>query len=88
MKLNRNGIGWALAIVTGIVYVICRAITILFPTGSLKFFSLFIHSIDLTQLSTASQTFGGFIIGLVVSVVSAYILGWIFAWVYNRFDKK
>lgn len=88
MKLNTNGIGWALAVATGIVYVVCRLIVALFPEGSKKFFLLFIHGIDLTQLPAATQTFGGFVLGLVVSVISAYIVGWIFAWTYNKFDKK
>ncbi|HIH18116.1 MAG TPA: hypothetical protein HA282_03095 [Nanoarchaeota archaeon] len=88
MKLNNNGIGLALAIATGILYAVCRLIVALFPDGSQRFFLLFIHSVDLTQLPVATQTFSGFVLGLVVSVVSAYILGWIFAWVYNKFDKK
>ena len=77
-KLDIKGIGLASAIVTGILYIACFLIVLVFGASSLQFFQLFFHGIDIASLAT-SPNLGTGILGLVVSVVSAYIFGAIFA---------
>jgi len=86
VKLDVKAIGIASAIITGIVYVVCFLIVLILGAASLKFFSLFVHGIDLTSLAT-SPSLGTGILGLIISVVVAYIFGYIFALIYNKYAR-
>ncbi len=83
-KLDVKAIGLASAIVTGIVYVICFLIVLIFGAASLKFFNLFLHGIDISSLVT-NPSIGTGILGLIVSVIVAYVFGAIFALLYNKY---
>ena len=83
-SLSAKGIAIASAIVTAIIYMVCFVIVLIAGESSLKFFSLFVHGIDLTGLATTTSLGTG-IIGLIVSVIIAYIIGYVFALVYNKY---
>ncbi len=85
-KLSEKGIAIACAALTGIWYILCFAIVVIFGKSSLNFFNLFFHGIDLTSLATTTNMING-MIGLVVSIVFAYICGYAFAFVYNKYAK-
>lgn len=85
-KLSEKGIAIASSVLTGIWYILCFAIVVIFGNSSMKFFNLFFHGIDLTSLATAVNITNG-IIGLFVSIVFAYICGYVFAFIYNKYAK-
>ena len=85
-KLNSKALGIASAVLTGISYILCFIIVLIFNEDSLKFFNLFFHGIDLTSLATAPNIVNG-IIGLIISVIAAYAYGWILAEIYNKYTK-
>ena len=85
-KLDVKGVGIASAIVTGILYIACFLIVLIFGAVSLQFFQLFVHGIDLTSLAT-NPSLGTVILGLIVSVIVAYIFGALFALTYNKYAK-
>ena len=86
VKLDVKAIGLTSAIITAIIYIACFLIVLIFGASSLKFFSLFIHGIDLTSLAT-NPNLGTGVLGLIISVIVAYILGALFALTYNKYSK-
>ncbi len=85
-KLSEKGIATATAILTGIWYILCFLIVIIFGNSSLKFFNLFFHGIELTSLATTINIINA-LIGLVVSVILAYVCGYVFAFIYNKYAR-
>lgn len=87
MKLNEQTFANALAVLTGIVYVVCAILVALFP-GFFKIVSQsWFHGIDLDLIWTGSPR-GNFIFGFITAVIGAWLAGWAFAWLYNQFTKK
>ena len=80
-KLSIVPVASSLAFFGGAVYVICAAALALFPKGSVAFFRLWLHGV---QLAEPSLTWGGFFLGLVSFVAASALAGALFAVIYNR----
>ena len=76
--------GFAVAITSGIAYVICAAAVALWGTAVVEFFNSWVHGIDLTRIAISSFSWTGFFKGLVGVVVFTYLAGALYAWVYNK----
>lgn len=84
-KLHPHPVGGALAVVAGIIYVVCAAAVKLWPTGTVQFFGDWFHGIDITKIAgVKALTFGAFVRGLLEVLIFAYLVGALYAWVYNR----
>ena len=83
-NIHPHSIGVAAGLTAGIIYVICAAAVVLWPTLSLRFFASWFHGIDLTQISVPVQlAFNGFITGLFSVVLFFYFVGLIYGLIYN-----
>ncbi len=76
--------GFAIAITSGVLYVVCAAAVALFPQATIKFFNSWVHGLDLTRIAVNSISWSGFFKGLVGVLIVAYIAGALYAWVYNK----
>ncbi|MBS3065885.1 hypothetical protein J4229_02455 [Candidatus Pacearchaeota archaeon] len=86
-KLSPKVVALSLAVVSGILYIVCAILLALTPAGTLALFNNLFHGIDLTSITKTSVTFGSTLIGLIEIVVYALITGWLFAKVYNYFSR-
>ncbi|HII14882.1 MAG TPA: hypothetical protein HA362_01060 [Nanoarchaeota archaeon] len=74
----------ALGLASGVLYAVCAASVLIWPAGSVKFFSYWFHGIDLTRIANAGQLgFGSFVVGLVSLALVSMAFGAIFAMFYN-----
>ena len=88
MKHDVNATANAAAVVTGIIYLVCRVAVWLVPDISMTIAQSWFHNIDITTLPTPTSNSGAFILGLVTATVGAWLAGYAFAWTYNWFLKK
>ncbi len=87
-KINKKGFALAVAIVMGVIYVICAVFVALWPDFSLKLFGWLVHLVNVEKFAgDVAVTFGGFLGGLVQSFVYTYIGAWFIAWLHNKFCK-
>ncbi|MDO8621108.1 MAG: DUF5676 family membrane protein [Candidatus Levybacteria bacterium] len=77
----------ALALVSGLVSLICAAGVWLARDAFVGLFGEIFHGIDLAALPIKEVTMGGVITGLIVVVISGWVLGYIFASLYNKLAK-
>ncbi len=82
-KLSEKRVAFSLAIVAGIVYIVCAILVAIAPAWTVNTFGALFHGIDISQIARESVPFGSTITGLVEIVVLALIVGWLFAKVYN-----
>lgn len=83
-KIKPKATAYALAIVSGIVSLVCLLLIAIAPAFSLNFFGAIFHGIELSKIAADNITIGSAILGLVEVVVGAFILGWLFAVIYNK----
>lgn len=84
-KIYEHPAGLALGIASGIVYAICALLVALWPVPTIRLFSSWFHSIDLTKIIAGKGiTFGSFLLGLIEIVIAAYLFGVLSAWLYNK----
>ena len=82
-KLSPKRTAFSLAIVSGIISVVCALLIAIAPQATTKLFGAIFHGIDLTKI--ASQiTLTGAILGTVEVIIIGLIAGWLFAVVYNK----
>jgi len=83
--LNPLGAGLALALTAAIVYLVCTLAFLLWPSGTLAFFSAWFHGIDLSTMKDTGDALmiGWFIYGLCGIVVAALLVGLVYAWINN-----
>lgn len=86
-KLNTRKVAYSLAVVSGIVYIICAILIVISQELTVKTFSYLFHGIDITKIATA-PTLSGTLIGFAEIVILALIVGWLFAVIYNWFGRK
>lgn len=76
--------GVALAVTSGVVYIICVIAVTLWPAQAVQFFADWFHAIDLTKLFVIPQiTLLKFLRGLIGIMLFAYLAGAVYAWAYN-----
>mgnify|MGYP001616860821 CR=1 FL=1 len=82
-KLNAKRVALSLAIVSGVISIICALLILIAPEFTVSLFGAIFHGIDISQI-TKPITLGGAILGTVEIVILALIAGWLFASVYNK----
>ena len=88
-KLDAHLIGLALAITSGVFYILCESLFVVAPQTTLKVISYMFHSIDITKIATSIPlSLSNVLIGLVGLVVLSYITGVFSVWTYNYLIKK
>jgi len=81
MKLDKNALGLAFGIISGI----CMFLMTLW----IKWLGDGGHLYLMRQIVPAYKvTFFGAVVALIFWFIYGYILGWLLAWLYNRFVKK
>ncbi|TAL58346.1 MAG: hypothetical protein EPN86_00270 [Nanoarchaeota archaeon] len=77
-------VGLALAITSGIVYIVCYVGVLIWPRQAMNVLRDWIHTVDFSQISTQpSFSAISFIRGLVEIMVFMYLAGIIFALIYD-----
>lgn len=78
----------ALAVVSGVLYIICAVWTMISKESYLGMMSTWAHSLDVNALPQKAPDFGTLVIGLLTFVIAAWITGYAFAVCYNYFSKN
>lgn len=81
-KLSPKRVSLSLAVVTGIISIICALLIAIAPEGTTKLFGTIFHGIDISKIST-TISLGNAVLGTIVAIVLAFIIGWLFATIYN-----
>ena len=87
-KLDGKIVAKTLAVVFGIIYILCVILFTVAAQGTLNLFSYMFHGVDITKIAATSLSFGGALIGFIETIVLSYAIGWVFAVVYNKLQKK
>lgn len=85
-KLKPKITGYVLAIVAGIVSLVCLLFVIIAKDFTINLFEAIFHGIDLSKITADNVTIGSAVIGFVEVIVIGFILGWLFAIIYNRLE--
>ena len=78
----------ALAVVGGVLYIICAIWTMVSKESYLRMMSTWAHSLDMNALPQKTPDFGTLVIGLVTFIIAAWVVGYAFAVCYNYFAKN
>lgn len=87
-KKDINATGIALALIFGIISLICLVLVLIAPTFALNLFGSFMHGVDLTKIAITPTIGGKTLLGFVTALVGGYLIGIIFAAIYNKFAKQ
>ena len=87
-KLNTKVVSFSLAIISGIVYILCAIFFAIAPQGTLNVFKYIFHGIDITKIAGTPVSFGNTLIGFVGIILFSLIIGWLFATIYNYLLNK
>lgn len=85
-RLNPWRTGGALAITAAVLYGVCAFAVAVWPAGTLAFFKLAMHGLDLEPLLPAAGlrfSWGGFFCGLAGLAIATFVAGALFTWIYN-----
>jgi hypothetical protein len=82
-KLNAKRVGYSLAAVAGIIYLVCAILVAVAPVWTVSFFGALFHGIDITQIAVAPVSLANTILGLIEIIVLGFVAGWLFVKVYN-----
>lgn len=83
IRIDARAAGSSCAAIAGILYILCAVAYAIAPDGTLAFFSIVFHGLDLRKI-VIEMTWGGTIGGFLVTIVGAYVLTWLWATWYNR----
>lgn len=84
-KLSPNGVAYALAAVSGILYILCAIFVAIAPDATLGLFASLFHGINIELIAQKSVSLGSTIVGFIEIVIGSLISGWLFARLYNKF---
>jgi len=87
-KLNSKVVSFSLAIIFGIIYILCTLFFAMAPQLTLSFFNVMFHRIDITKIASTPVPLGSAIFGFIEIVVLSLIAGWLFATIYNYLLNK
>jgi len=82
-KLNAKRVSLSLAVVAGIISIVCALLIAVAPQFTINLFGAIFHGIDISQI-TKPITFGNAVFGTIEAIVIALIAGWLFASIYNK----
>lgn len=88
MNHNPKATANALAVVGGVLYIICAVWTLVSRDSFIAIFNTWPHAIDLSTLPVKQPDAGSIIIGLITFVLASWVTGYVFAYTYNYFAKK
>ena len=83
-KLSPKGIAYSLAIVAGVVYIVCAIFVAIVPTWTVSTFGALFHGIDISKIARDTVPISSTIAGLIEIIVLSLIIGWRFTVVYNN----
>lgn len=83
-KLNPKAVAFALAKVSGIIYIVCAILIAIAPEAALSLFGSMFHGINIELIAQKSISPSSTIIGFIEIVIGSLITGWLFAWFYNK----
>jgi len=86
MKLKETAWANAIAVSTGVIYIVCAAFVAILPGLSKLVMQSWFHGISFEALWTGAPR-GNFVLGLVSAVIGTWLVGYLFAWLYNRFNE-
>lgn len=81
-NLNVKKTSYSLAIVVGIVYIICALLIAIAPAGTVNLFGALFHGIDISKIATTPD-FSRTVLGFVEILILGLIVGWLYAKIYN-----
>ncbi len=84
-KISSKKVAYSLALVAGIVYLVCAVLVAIAPTWTVNFFGALFHGIDISQIARTPVPLTTTILGLIEIVVLGYLVGWLFGAVYSKF---
>jgi len=88
MKLNQVATANALAITTGVLFVVCRIAVSLFPDLMFAIAQSWFHGIELSKISVWNPSVSTFLLGLLSSVITVWLVGFTFVGIYNKLNKR
>ncbi len=77
----------ASAVVTAIVFVVCRAAFMVAPDLALAIGKSWFHGIDIGKIAAVNLTTDSFVLGIISATIGAWLVGYLFAVSYNMFVK-
>ena len=86
--LNPKAAAFSLAIISGIIYLLCVIFFAIVPQGTLNFFRYIFHGIDIIKIAGTTISLSSTAIGFVEIIIFSLICGWLFATVYNYLLNK
>lgn len=86
MRLSESAFANASAVLTGIVYLACSILIVLFPDFFKIVSQSWFHGINLETIWTGGVR-GNFLLGLFTAVAGTWVTGWLFASLYNKLAK-
>lgn len=87
MKHNMMATANALAIVTAVVYVVCRVAFLVAPELSMAVVQSWFHGFSISTLAAPTVTTESFVLGFVTSAGAAWLVGYFFVWTYNKLAR-
>ena len=84
-KLSPKAAAFALAGVSGLLYLVCAILIAIAPEATIKFFGNLFHGINLETIAQQSISFSSAVVGFVEILIGSLVTGWIFAKMYNKF---
>jgi len=84
-KLSVKRVSMSLAVVAGIISIVCALLILIAPQATVNLFGEIFHGIDISQI-TRPITIGGALLGTIEVMIIALIAGWLFAVIYNKFE--
>lgn len=88
MKLDPKGFANASAIIVGVIYVVCAALTVVAPDFLISLGNSWVHALDIAKIKDINITFGSFLYGLASIMIFAWVVDYLFAVVYNKLIKQ
>lgn len=79
----------AVAIYSGIIYIVCRLGIALAPDFSRQLTKWWFHGVSIDQIwGPTSLSIADFIYGLIATLIAVYLAALVFVWVYQAIVKK
>ena len=80
-KLSVKRVSMSLAVVAGIISIVCALLILIAPQATVNLFGEIFHGIDISQI-TKPITLGGALLGTIEVIIMALIAGWLFVVIY------
>lgn len=87
-ELNPKAIAFALAGVSGALYILCAIFIAIAPEAAISLFASLFHGVNIELIAQKSISFGSTVLGFIEIISGSLITGWLFARLYNNFAGK